>query len=69
MMEIKDEQVISLKKTVEGLERRLIFDALNSCNWVIARASKKLDITERMLAYKMKKYNITKQKGVRTTIL
>ncbi|MBI5180559.1 MAG: hypothetical protein HZA05_04050 [Nitrospirae bacterium] len=69
MMEIKEEQVISLRKTVEGLERRLIFDALNSCNWVIARASKKLDITERMLAYKMKKYNITKQKGVRTTIL
>ena len=62
MIEIKEEQVISLRKTVEGLEKRLIFDALNSCNWIVAKASKKLDITERMLAYKMKKYNITKQK-------
>ena len=69
MIEIKEEQVISLRKTVEGIEKRLIFDALNSCNWIVAKASKKLDITERMLAYKMKKYNITKQKGVRATIL
>ncbi len=69
MIEIKDEHVISLRKTVEGLEKRLIFDALNSCNWIIAKASKKLDITERMLAYKMKKYNITKQKNIRATIL
>ncbi|MEK6679237.1 MAG: helix-turn-helix domain-containing protein [Nitrospirota bacterium] len=69
MIEIKEEQVISLRKTVEGIEKRLIFDALNSCNWIVAKASKKLDITERMLAYKMKKYNITKQKSVRATIL
>lgn len=69
MIEIKEEQVISLRKTVEGIEKRLIFDALKNCNWIIAKASKKLDITERMLAYKMKKYNITKQKGLRTTIL
>ncbi len=69
MIEIKEEQVISLRKTVEGIEKRLIFDALNSCNWIVAKASKKLDITERMLAYKMKKYNITKQKNIRATIL
>jgi transcriptional regulator with GAF, ATPase, and Fis domain len=47
----------------------LIANALDSSNWVIARASRRLDITERMLGYKMKKYNINKQKGKKITIL
>ncbi|MFZ3090544.1 MAG: helix-turn-helix domain-containing protein [Nitrospirota bacterium] len=51
------------------MEKRLITNALDSSNWVIARASRRLDITERMLGYKMKKYNINKQKGKKITIL
>ncbi|MBI3354595.1 MAG: helix-turn-helix domain-containing protein [Nitrospirae bacterium] len=68
-MNIKEEPVISLTKTVEEIEKRLITNALDSSNWVIARASRRLDITERMLAYKMKKYNMNKQKGKKITIL
>ncbi|MEK6680403.1 MAG: helix-turn-helix domain-containing protein [Nitrospirota bacterium] len=68
-MSVKEEFVISLKKTVEELEKRLILEALNNCNWIIARASRRLDITERMLAYKMSKYNIDRQKGKKITIL
>lgn len=68
-MNIKEEPVISLTKTVEEIEKRLITNALDSSNWVIARASRRLDITERMLAYKMKKYSINKQKGKKITIL
>ena len=48
----------SLKKKVEEIEREEIINALKECNWVMARAAKKLGITERMIGYKIKKYGI-----------
>ena len=48
----------SLKEKVEGIEREEIMNALRECNWVMARAAKKLGITERMIGYKMEKYGI-----------
>ena len=50
--------VISLKKTVEALEKELIVKAMNENNWIIAKAARHLDITERILSYKIKKYHI-----------
>ena len=40
------------------MERAAILTALKECNWVQARAATKLEITERMIGYKIKKYAI-----------
>jgi len=48
----------TLKDRVESMERAEILKALKECNWVQARAAKKLEITERMIGYKIKKYAI-----------
>jgi len=48
----------TLKDRIESLERIEILNALKECNWVQARAAKKLEITERMIGYKVKKYAI-----------
>ena len=40
------------------MERDEIFAALRDCNWVMARAARKLGITVRMIRYKIEKYGI-----------
>ena len=50
----------SLKKRVEEIEREEIINALKECEWVMARAARRLGITERMIGYKIKKYDIQK---------
>ncbi len=35
-----------------------IINALKESNWVMARAAKKLGITERMIGYKVRKYGL-----------
>jgi len=60
----------SLKDKLEDMEREAILIALKECNWIMAKAARQLGITERMIGYKMKKYNIqkeaTQQKILRT---
>lgn len=51
-----------LKDKIEGMEREEIMNALRECNWVMARAAKKLGLTERVIGYKMKKYGIEKER-------
>jgi Nif-specific regulatory protein len=53
----------SLKSKIELLEKEAIVNALGECEWVQARAAKKLGITERMIGYKIKKYKIRIKKG------
>jgi len=53
--------VISFKKTVEELEKRLILEALESTDWIQTRAARRLDISQRILAYKMRKYGMRKR--------
>ena len=48
----------SLKIRVQEMEREAILRALEECSWIMARAAKKLGITERMIGYKVKKYGI-----------
>jgi transcriptional regulator with GAF, ATPase, and Fis domain len=48
----------SLKSRIREMEREEIINALRECNWVMARAARKLGITERMIGYKIKKYGI-----------
>jgi Nif-specific regulatory protein len=48
----------SLKGRIREMEREEIINALRECNWVMARAARKLGITERMIGYKIKKYGI-----------
>ena len=47
-----------LKDSVEQFERDEITNALRESGWVMARAARKLGITERMIGYKIKKYGI-----------
>ncbi|NWF75521.1 MAG: hypothetical protein HXY53_02935 [Nitrospirae bacterium] len=46
---------------MKEIEKEEILNALLECKWVMSRAAKKLGITERMIAYKVKKYNIRKE--------
>jgi Nif-specific regulatory protein len=48
----------SLKCRIEELEKEEIIKALKECNWVMARAAKRLGITERMIGYKIHKYGL-----------
>ncbi len=50
----------SLKTKVTEIEKEEITRALMESNWVMARAARKLGITERMIGYKIKKYGIRK---------
>jgi Nif-specific regulatory protein len=51
----------SLKDRVKEIEREEIINALRECDWVMARAAKKLGITERVIGYKVKKYGIRRE--------
>ena len=48
----------SLKCRIEELEKEEIIKALKECGWVMARAAKRLGITERMIGYKINKYGL-----------
>lgn len=50
----------SLTEQVEGLEKKLIFDALMKANGNQSQAGRILGLTERNLRYKMQKYGIKK---------
>ena len=49
---------LSLAKAVEQLERRMIEDALRESRGNLARASRALGTTERILRYKVTKYKL-----------
>ncbi|OGW58527.1 MAG: hypothetical protein A2Z09_02605 [Nitrospirae bacterium RBG_16_43_8] len=51
----------SLKEKINEIEREEIINALKECEWVMARAARKLGITERMIGYKIKKYAIMRE--------
>jgi len=48
----------TLKSRIMEMEREEIINALRECDWVMAKAARKLGITERMIGYKIKKYGI-----------
>lgn len=49
---------VSLVSAIEAYERDLIADALKSSRGNVARAARMLDSTERIIAYKIKKYDV-----------
>lgn len=51
----------SLKDKVKEMELDEIRKALAECDWVMARAAKRLGITERMIGYKVRKYGIKRE--------
>jgi Nif-specific regulatory protein len=53
----------SLKDKIELIEKQEITRALGECNYVMVQAARKLGITERMIGYKIRKYNIRIKKG------
>ncbi|HEX3771243.1 MAG TPA: sigma 54-interacting transcriptional regulator [Polyangiaceae bacterium] len=53
------ERPATLAAAVEQLERHMIVDALSASRGNLARASRALGTTERVLRYKMTKYNVT----------
>jgi Nif-specific regulatory protein len=48
----------SLDNKLKEIEKSEIIQALKECNFVKARAARKLGITERMIGYKIKKYGL-----------
>lgn len=53
----------TLKDKVKAMERDAILEALSECSWVMAKAARKLGITERMIGYKIKKYGIRRDEN------
>ena len=53
----------SLKDKIKDIEKEEIINALMECGGVMARAARKLGITERMIGYKIKKYGIRKEEA------
>jgi len=54
----------SLTEKVKEMEKEEIIHALKECNWVMSRAARKLGITERMVGYKIKKYQIKREVNI-----
>jgi transcriptional regulator with GAF, ATPase, and Fis domain len=48
----------TLKDKIRELEREEIVRALRESGWVMAKAARRLGITERMIGYKINKYGI-----------
>jgi ATP phosphoribosyltransferase len=48
----------TLKEKISEMEKEEILKALKECGWVMAKAARKLGITERMIGYKVNKYRI-----------
>jgi transcriptional regulator with GAF, ATPase, and Fis domain len=48
----------TLKDKIRELEKDEIIKALKESGWVMAKAARKLGITERMIGYKINKYGI-----------
>jgi Nif-specific regulatory protein len=48
----------SLANKLREIERDEIIRALKECNFVRARAARRLGITERMIGYRIKKYGL-----------
>ncbi len=61
LYKIKEAIMNSLKDQIRGIEKEEIKKALQECEWVMARAARKLGITERMIGYKIKKYGIRRE--------
>ena len=51
----------TLTDKVIAIEKEEILSALKECNWVMSKAARKLGITERIIGYKIKKYQIKKE--------
>ena len=48
----------TLTERMEAVEREMLVSALEKCSWVQTQAADLLGISERVLRYKMKKYDI-----------
>ncbi len=48
----------SLKEKIGEMEREEIMRALDESGWIMAKAARRLGITERMIGYKIRKYTI-----------
>lgn len=59
----RDRTMTSLKDQIRDLEKDAIIQALKESDWVMAKAARKLGITERMIGYKIRKYGIRKEVG------
>jgi Nif-specific regulatory protein len=50
-----EENRVSLKEKLSGMERAAILEALEAAGWVKAGAARELGMTQRMIGYKIKK--------------
>ena len=57
-MQLEGKEMETLKEKIKEMEREEIINALKDCNWVMAKAARKLGITERMIGYKIRKYGL-----------
>ena len=51
----------NMNELIEAMEKRMITEALANNDWIQTKAASNLGLSERMLRYKIKKYNIIKK--------
>jgi two-component system NtrC family response regulator len=51
----------NMNELIEAMEKRMITEALANNDWIQTKAASHLGLSERMLRYKIKKYNIMKE--------
>jgi transcriptional regulator with GAF, ATPase, and Fis domain len=56
----------SLKERIREIEKEEILGALSESGWVMAKAARKLGITERMISYRIRKYGIGRREAGHT---
>ncbi len=50
---------LSLRERLKGIERQIILETMESCNWVVAQAARRLGIDRRNMSYFLKKHNLS----------
>jgi transcriptional regulator with PAS, ATPase and Fis domain len=49
---------LSLRERLRKVERQIILETMESCNWVVAQAARRLGIDRRNMSYFLKKHNL-----------
>lgn len=61
--DVDKNNLIPLKEIIGEVEKKHIVEALESSGWIQAKAARALNVSQRVLGYKIKKYGITLKKG------
>jgi transcriptional regulator with GAF, ATPase, and Fis domain len=57
--ELSADPGLSLRERLRRIERQIILETMENCNWVVAQAARRLGIDRRNMSYFLKKHNLS----------